>query len=250
MGGDAVKGFPPQRPPPRSWPLRPVCLPGPGMGWPHGPLTPARAPGRWGARCPGAAFPAVSRPASPPPSPGRDGSIAEVLPPRTWHLPRLRLPPPARPRRHGRWPPPASHVRHPQPWTGLISPQAGGLGVLRLALPVPAAPQMVAPLSSQPRRFLPGPGGVQPAPHIPQLAAPNQTVLGHSREPADPSPGPLQPPPLTRPAVPPPHCSGACPQPPSSPFSASCGSARLPPAWGQRQPHGGERLDGEGLEGD
>lgn len=94
MGGDAVKGFPPQRPPPRSWPLRPVCLPGPGMGWPHGPLTPARAPGRWGARCPGAAFPAVSRPASPPPSPGRDGSIAEALPPRTWHLPRLRLPPP------------------------------------------------------------------------------------------------------------------------------------------------------------
>lgn len=78
MGGDAVKGFPPQRPPPSSWPLRPVCLPGPGMGWPHGPLTPARAPGRWGARCPGAAFPNVSHPAPPPPSPGRDGSIAEV----------------------------------------------------------------------------------------------------------------------------------------------------------------------------
>ena len=87
------------------------------------------------------------------------------------------------------------------------------------------------PLSSQPQCFLSGPGGVQPAPHISQLAAPNQTVLGRSREPAHLAPGPLQPPPLTRPTAPPPHCSGQPPQPPSSPCSASSGSAWLPPAW-------------------
>ena len=99
-------------------------------------------------------------------------------------------------------PPVAPILRPPSPISGLGG--TGG-GLHRLYTSVPLSPEWGSsplklmdlgssvwpslyllplkrwcPLSRQPGRFLPGPGGVWPAPHIPQLAAPTQTVLGHS----------------------------------------------------------------------